>query len=187
MTLNTDTNYKAWRSAMLIIHKLLDIQKNLDILTLLGKKVLLTQNCYYIEFFRLNSLLTGIQNNRYYLVLLLNGVLLYRGLSVIELYILKMQQQQDVCHWSFWISFSFELYSGSNHASIQFRQIKLRTHYQRCMDIQLMSSFPQTPRDEQLVYQARRLNRKYFGCEFKFYLNFNYDIYYHFCLYLELF
>ena len=55
---------------------------------------------------------------------------------------------------------AFELCAGNNPASIHFIQNEMRAHYQSCIDDQLMSSFPQTQWDEQLVYQARRLNRK---------------------------
>ena len=67
------------------------IQTNLDIFTSFG----IRKGWYLIEFVTKSNLLglycpvTGSQNYRYYLVLLLNGVLLYRGLSVINFWYVK--------------------------------------------------------------------------------------------------
>ena len=79
----------------------------------------------------------------------------------IELYTVNMQNQEGDCDCGlFAISCAIELCKGNNPASISFSQKELRDHYQSCLNAQQMSSFPQSPRNEPLNYQTRRLNRK---------------------------
>ena len=89
--------------------------------------------------------------------------ILYKLPGRIELNTVKMQQQEgayDCCILHLAIACAFELSNGNNPATLQFMQNEMRIHNQQCMDNQLMTSFPHTQKGEQLVYQARRLNRK---------------------------
>ena len=92
--------------------------------------------------------------------------ILYKLPGRIELNTVRMQQQEGASDCDlFAIACAIELCIGNNPATLQFQQNEMRTHYQQYMDNQLLSSFPQTSRDEQLVYQARRLNRKWISCK----------------------
>ena len=88
-------------------------------------------------------------------------VILYKLPGRIELNTVKMQQQEGAYDCGlFAIACAFELCNGNNPASLQFMQNEMRIHYQQCMDNQLLTFLSHTQRGEQLVYQARRLNRK---------------------------
>ena len=77
------------------------------------------------------------------------------GKGRIEVYTQNMQKQEGL----FAIACSYELCNGRDPAKIQFTQTEMRSHFQKCLDAKIMSSFLQVPRETVIVYKKHQINR----------------------------
>jgi len=82
------------------------------------------------------------------------------GKGRIEVYTLNMQKQDGFTDCGlFAIACTYELCNGRDPAKIQFTQSQMRSHFQQCLDVKIMSSFPQVPRETEIVYKKHQINR----------------------------